>query len=126
MRKQLWIGIVLAVLMAVVLAAVTSSPLNVNRKMRLQWDPNPPQDYVSYYTVYLWQGSVLKRSLNVTNTEVQLLDVFNQQLNGVYTLYLTATSELSALESDPSDSFAVFWYGQKPGKPQNPGIDFPQ
>ena len=100
-REASWIRFYLGVLTWVLFGC------NAGHAASLVWNPNPPEDDIVFYTVYI--DSVLGSSqVNVTETRFSLNDL---PLGVAFTIRVTATAS-SGLESLPS---SIEYFGVVPG-----------
>ncbi|ODU24838.1 MAG: hypothetical protein ABS95_01415 [Verrucomicrobia bacterium SCN 57-15] len=91
-------------------------------RMAVGWDY---EDWgsITGFRVYLSQSNAPIRFVDVATNRLDLTNIMYQLPNGVYELHATAVG-LSELESLPSNSIWLFWYGQPPKAPTNFVIQF--
>lgn len=104
-------------LLAFALHTYSQELVEVNTKMSVLWDAAPTSEAVVSYNLYITSGLLLPvpRVINTTATRLEMVEVMQSLPNGEYTVYVTAVGK-SALESDPSASLFIFWYGNKPSR----------
>jgi hypothetical protein len=103
-------------------ASTPDQPETGTTRMAVGWDYD---DWTSItgFRVYVSSSNAPIRFVEVQTNHVDLTNVLYSLPNGVYELHATAVG-LSDLESDPSNSIWLFWYGQKPHPPTNFVIQF--
>jgi hypothetical protein len=122
MNQKIKVLISLIVLLTAVAFAAPAIQ-EVNTLMSLSWDAGNPAADLAGFNVYVANTNIPTRQVFTATNRIELTNVLFQLPNGVYQLYVTALGK-SGLESDPSDSLFVFWYGQKPGAPTNLVVQF--